>query len=73
MDVSDLEQDIIKLSRLHNLTKAEVRKIWNYQFIQIMRHMKEDKEYSMKVRGLGQFNHNPFAEEIVKERKKQKK
>lgn len=73
MDVSDLEQDIIKLSRLHNLTKAEVRKIWNYQFIQIMRHMKEDKEYSMKVRGLGQFNYNPFAEKIIIERKKQKK
>lgn len=61
MDIKDLEQDIIKLSRKHNLTQAEVRKIWNYQFKKIMQLATEDKEYDIKVRGLGTFAYNPFA------------
>ncbi len=55
MDINDLEQDIIKLSRKHNLSQGEIRKIWNYQFQKMMRVMKEELRVSCKVRGLGTF------------------
>ncbi len=55
MNVDDLEQDIIKLSRKHNLPPGTIRKIWNYQFQKMMKIMKEEFRVSCKVRGLGTF------------------
>lgn len=73
MDIRDLEQDVIKLSRKHNLTQAEVKKIWNYQFKRIMQLIKEDKEYDIKVKGLGTFEFNPYALKKILENKNKEK
>ena len=72
MDIDDLDSEITKLARLHNLPKAEVRKIYNLQWKRIMFFMKQDQRYDIKVRGFGQFNYNPYAEKIVVERKQKK-
>jgi len=72
MGINDLEQDIIKLSRKYNLQPKEVRKIWNYQFKKIMELMRDKEErYSIRVRGLGTFEYNPFAEAKILQNKKQ--
>ncbi len=62
MDINDLEQDIIKLARKHNLSKEKVKSIWNYQFKKTMSLIKvagEDGQ-DVKLRGLGTVQFLPY-------------
>lgn len=62
MDINDLNQEIIKLSRKHNLTQEEIKVIWNYQFKKIMKLIKENRSCDIKVRGLGTFKFNKYKD-----------
>lgn len=75
MDIDNLEQDIIKLSRKHNIPPDEVRKIWNYQFKGVMKKIKEnveDEEIEFKLRGLGIIQFSKYKCKRVKENKENK-
>jgi hypothetical protein len=74
MDINDLEQEIIKLSRKHNIPQSEVKKIWNYQFKEVMRTIKvnEDNGCNFKLRGLGIIQFLPYKLEKIKQIKQKK-
>ena len=71
MDIADLEQDIIKLARKHNLSKEKVKNIWNYQFKKTMSLIKASNEdgQDVKLRGLGTIKFLPYKLKKLKQNK----
>lgn len=68
MDITSLEQEIIRLSRKHNLRPAQIKKIWNYQFSQILNVLRKDEAFSIKVRGLGTIEYNEYKVKKIKQK-----
>ena len=71
MDIDDLEQDVIRLSRKHGISKKEVIDIWNYQFKTVMKLIKiaDEEGIAAKLRGLGTFEFSEFKLKRIKENK----
>lgn len=68
MDITSLEQEIIRLSRKHNLRPAQIKKIWNYQFSQILKEIRKGKEVEIKIRGLGTIKYDIFKINKIKQK-----
>jgi hypothetical protein len=78
MEMKQFESEFVKLARKHNLTVAQVKKIYSHQFKLIMDAVRQDynkpieQRRSIKVRGLGTFEFNPYLAQKLEQLKKEK-
>jgi undecaprenyl pyrophosphate synthase len=78
MDLKMLHSDFVRLARKHDLTIAQVKLIYSYQFKLIMNKIHEDFEKpieerdDIKMRGLGTLKFNPYLAKRITEKKQEK-